>query len=255
MSEVPCTFLSWDSDFFGKRIGRINGSRLDAARLDAVNAWCDEQHIDCLYFLADSADAVTVRTAEDGGFRLQDIRLTFAAHKPADAASDSEITLNGRESGVFIRPSRPEDLATLHETARHAYIHSRFYNDPHFSREQCAALYDTWLTRSLTEPGYADMTFIAVVETVPSGYIVCHLNQTSHIGIIGLVGVAETARGQSLGQRLVHHALRWFWQQGMAEVHVTTQGRNIAGQRLYQRCGFLTQTMLLWYHRWAEDNL
>ena len=31
---------------------------------------------------------------------------------------------------------------------------------------------------------------------------------------------------------------------------VVTQGRNIAGQRLYQRCGFLTRSVELWYHKW-----
>jgi len=31
---------------------------------------------------------------------------------------------------------------------------------------------------------------------------------------------------------------------------VVTQGRNLAAQRLYQRNGFVTASLQLWYHRW-----
>jgi ribosomal protein S18 acetylase RimI-like enzyme len=33
---------------------------------------------------------------------------------------------------------------------------------------------------------------------------------------------------------------------------VVTQGRNIASQRLYQKHGFVTQSIQLWYHRWTS---
>lgn len=249
MTPEPGTFLAWDTAFFGVRIGRVNGQRLDAAQLQAVMAWRAAQQVACLYFLADSSDPMTIRTAESGGFRLQDVRLTFALARPAQAVTVPPDTPNSR-----VRPARAADLAELHATARQAYIHSRFYNDPHFTPEQCATLYDTWLTRSILEQGaYAAITFVAELDGRAAGYISCHVDPVQPVGTIGLVGVAEVARGQALGQQLVQHALDWFWAQGMTQVQVTTQGRNIAGQRLYQRAGFLTQSMLLWYHWWLND--
>lgn len=246
MSEAPGTFLEWDSQFFGVRIGRVNGLQITPERLEAVKAWAKDQSIACVYFLADSTDPVTVRTAEAGGFHLQDVRITFALNRPAAPAP---LTYT-----PSIRPARPSDADALRDTARHAYIHSRFYNDPHFTEEQSASLYDVWLTRSITDPTYADQTFVAEVHDEPAGYIALHLNRTLKQGTIGLVGVAETARGQAVGQMLVQHALSWFWEQGMESVQVTTQGRNIAGQRLYQRSGFLTHSLLLWYHWWPQDT-
>jgi hypothetical protein len=31
---------------------------------------------------------------------------------------------------------------------------------------------------------------------------------------------------------------------------VVTQGNNLAAQRLYQTCGFLSRDLQLWYHKW-----
>lgn len=250
MTEPIATFLDWDSQFFGKRIARVNGNLLTPTAIATLREWCLEQQIECVYFLAESADALTVRTAEAAGFRLQDVRLTFMMQRPTAAPAAPPVV-----DAVTLRVSRPSDIEALRDTARHAYIHSRFYNDPHFTEEQCAALYDTWLTRSIDpHDQYADITFVADLGQTPVGYVACHLNSQTQIGTIGLVGVAEHTRGQQVGQKLVLHALLWFWEQGMQQVQVTTQGRNIAGQRLYQRCGFLTHSLFLWYHWWRDEN-
>lgn len=248
MSHAPATFLEWDTQFFGKRIARVNGNLLTPDALPALREWCAANQVACLYFLADSGDALTIRTTEEAGFRLQDVRLTFMMQRPAALPAALPA-----DDPVQLRVSRPTDMNALRDTARHAYIHSRFYNDPRFTEEQCAALYDTWLMRSIDpDDHYADITFVADINAQPVGYVACHLNVPTQTGTIGLVGVAEQARGQQVGQKLVLHALRWFWEQGMMQVQVTTQGRNIAGQRLYQRCGFLTQSMFLWYHLWLD---
>ena len=246
MSDAPGTFLEWDSQFFGVRVGRVNGNRMDEALMARVKDWVQAERIDCIYFLADSTDAATVRISEENGFRLQDIRLTLGQTRPAQPAPFIEMEI--------IRAARATEADAMRETARHSYMLSRFYNDPHFTEEQSASLYDVWLTRSITDPTYADLTYVGLVNDQPAGYITMHLNREQKQGTIGLVGVGESARGQALGQALVQQSLAWFWHQGMETVQVTTQGRNIAGQRLYQRCGFLTQSVLLWYHWWPRDT-
>jgi dTDP-4-amino-4,6-dideoxy-D-galactose acyltransferase len=82
------------------------------------------------------------------------------------------------------------------------------------------------------------------------GYVSCHYNGTSHAAQIGLVGVDSAARGQGVGSTLVRAAGQWCRNQGARELTVVTQGKNRAAQRLYQRCGFLTQDLQFWYHKW-----
>ncbi len=239
-----CTLLTWDSDFFGVRVARVNESRLTPASADAVDAWCAAQNVACLYFLADASDSLTHRTAESHGYHLVDMRLTFARGMSAPLP-DAPHT-------VTIRPHQPDDVPHLRAIARDSYTDSRYYHDPCFSRAQADALYETWISNSCA--GYADAVLVAEHDGLIVGFISCHLRDTSEtdvrVGDIGLVGVAAEARGQQVGSQLVRAALDWFGAHGAIRTQVVTQARNVAAQRLYQRAGFLTDSVAYWYHKW-----
>jgi dTDP-4-amino-4,6-dideoxy-D-galactose acyltransferase len=238
----PCTFLNWDTDFFGFRTARVNDQHLTPDSVHEIDLWCQAEAIDCLYFLADPNDSQTVRLAEDHGYRFVDLRLTFE-RKLGD---DEVLPLSNT-----IRPFTQSDLEPLIQIARGSYTDSRFYFDPCFPRAKCDLFYETWICNSTNGSGFADVTLVAELNGLTAGFITCKCRET--IGHIGLVGVAEAARGRSLGLALVNNALQWFREQGMTSVQVVTQGRNIIAQRLYQRCGFLTSDLGLWYHKWFND--
>jgi dTDP-4-amino-4,6-dideoxy-D-galactose acyltransferase len=208
-------------------------------------SWCAAESIDCLYFLAAADDETTVRLAEDNQFRFVDIRLTFE-RQLADIAPVSE-TEDSRDSQKPIRLSTPDDVPALRSIARASHLDSRFYFDAGFPAHLCDLLYETWIEKSCQ--GYADAVLVAEHLGRPVGYISCHLPD-DETGEIGLVGVDASAQGLGLGQRLVEAALDWFAAQGRRRVTVVTQGRNCKAQRLYQKCGFKTQSVRLWYHRW-----
>ncbi|PYL79693.1 MAG: hypothetical protein DMF21_11780 [Verrucomicrobia bacterium] len=84
----------------------------------------------------------------------------------------------------------------------------------------------------------------------PLGYITCNLSKDSNTGRIGLVGVASEFRGKGVGKTLICGALQWFCSVGAQKIAVVTQMRNVAAQRLYQRAGFRTESVRVWYHRW-----
>jgi ribosomal protein S18 acetylase RimI-like enzyme len=88
----------------------------------------------------------------------------------------------------------------------------------------------------------------------PIGFISCHLLPASSQGHIGLVGVSSEASGKGIGRALVLAALEWFAVHHANEVKVVTQASNISAQRLYQRCGFLSAEVQIWYHKWYADN-
>lgn len=237
-----CQYLEWDSNFFKNRIGAIRVNRLSSDEMETVVEWCKAEKIDCLYLAVEAHDNETVRLAEDHQFRFVDIRLTL------DCNLASTISSLSGESNVPFRQAVPTDIPALKAIARVVHTDTRFFHDPQFPHSLCEALYETWIEKSCT--GYADVVFTPVIDSQPVGYISCHLPTTNADAKIGLVGIAPDAQGFGLGGELIAHALAYFNEQQVPYVTVVTQGRNTRAQRLYQRFGFLTKSVHLWYHKW-----
>jgi dTDP-4-amino-4,6-dideoxy-D-galactose acyltransferase len=216
--------LSWDSEFWGVRIGRVEGDDLDAKRVDA---WARENGVACLYYLAGD-----VAGAEDAGFRLVDVRVELARQAA------------GGDVGA-VRPAGPGDEPVLRRIAREAHSGTRFFADPHFPDERCRDLYETWIARSLE--GWADAVLVAEAGAGPAGYVA-----VDGTGALTLVAVDPSSRGQGLGQELVRGGVAWCRERGLETVTVATQARNIEALRTYERCGFVTTAVRPWFHKWYD---
>jgi len=240
MTEAPGELLDWDSDFFGRRIARARARTLTSGSISELLAWCAAQRVECLYFLADAADPVTIGLAEDHAFRCVDIRVTLenrdGRHHAVRPAFDGRI----RDAG-------PEDVPALKAMARTGFRVGRFHFDGGFPRERADALYEVWIEKSCS--GYADGVIVAEGGGEALGFITCHLHAEAG-GQIGLVGLREDAQGRGLGRLLVIEALEWFAAHSARPVRVVTQGRNRGALRVYEQCGFLTDSVELYYHRW-----
>ncbi len=235
----PVELLEWDSRFFGQRIARVRGRHLNDDLLPTILRWCSTQEVDCLYFLAAADDPQTIRLAEENAFGFVDIRTTF------------DRSIEGLpEESPGIRCARPDDLPQLKRVTGQSFSDSRFYYDLHFARSSCDELYAGWIERSCQ--GYADCVLVSDLNGQAAGYVTCCLSP-SQAGSIGLIAVDPESQGCGIGQQLVVSALHYFRNHGMKSATVVTQGRNIKSQRLYQNCGFRTQSIGLWYHRWFDS--
>lgn len=240
----PCELLAWDTEFFGCRIGRVNGDQLDEARAAAIERWSQANRVQALYFLARADDPATVQAAENHRFSLVDIRLTFDL-----SLVEAPVPIPEKN----VRPFAPKDLPVLRGLARNGFSDTRFFSDSHFPRQKAEALYETWIT--LECQGRAQAVLVAIAGSdQPVGYISLHADTSSRCGLVGLVGVSANCRGKGIGGQLVRAAIDWFVAQGLQQATVVTQAKNLAAQRLYQRCGFLTGKVQLWYHKWYTGS-
>jgi dTDP-4-amino-4,6-dideoxy-D-galactose acyltransferase len=238
----PIERLEWDSAFFGVPIGRVSLSGASAKQVaDAVN-WADCVGLECLYWLIDGYDLTSLKAAETCGFHLVDIRVTFELPLSSRGQSD-------HPGAKLVRSLQPGDLLDLLTLARESHRQSRFFYDGHFSESKCDDMYEEWIKKAMNGPPYTIL--VAEHEDQPAGYCVCH-QTTEGIGEIGLLAVAPNYHRRHIGTALVSAALDYFAVKGMSTSTVVTQGRNIAAQRLYQSCGFVTKSMNLWYHRWKQ---
>jgi len=238
-----CQLLDWDTSCFGKRIGRIVPTTITKDDIAAAIDWAGAKKIDCLYFLCDIRDLESARLAAEYGFSLTDIRIK------KEIFLSSRLTYRKCFEVDKIELVKPEDIPVLKLIARESHADSRFYTDRNFDPRKCAELYEHWLEKSCN--GWAKAVLVARLNDETLGYASCH-EASNDSGSIGLMAVASQARSRGLGTALLYGALTWFQEHNIQKVTVVTQGRNIAAQRLYERSGFLTQAVQLWYHRWTS---
>jgi dTDP-4-amino-4,6-dideoxy-D-galactose acyltransferase len=244
-TKAICEYLKWDSEFFGLRIARVAVAHLNEKLAAEIYRWCACEKIDCLYFLADSSDRDTVALAQEQGFRLVDVRITFEANV-GDAQDAGRVP-----EGYTFRKAEEADIPMLRKIAREAHRDSRFYCDGSFPIDKCDTLFETWIENSFR--GWADSVIVADAGSGAVGYLTCHIRSASH-GQIGLVGLAQASRGRGVGASLLKRGAKWLADAGVHEVNVVTQARNVPAQRLYQKCGFRTKTVEFWFHQWLSPG-
>jgi dTDP-4-amino-4,6-dideoxy-D-galactose acyltransferase len=235
--------LDWDSQFFGVKVGSIQQEKLDDADAHAAAEWARENRVDWLYFLADAQDPETIQAAQRARFQYVGDRLELGRRLRGplrEALPDPE--------GIAFREAKHTDVADLRSIAESAYEQSRFFFDAHVDRSKARELYGVWIERSVVD-AYADWVIVADSAAGPCGYITGK-RVVNGTGSIGLVGVSAGVRGQGVGAQLVERAVDRFAAQNFEQVVVVTQGSNVFAQRLYQRCGFLSQSVKSWFHKW-----
>jgi dTDP-4-amino-4,6-dideoxy-D-galactose acyltransferase len=243
VTDPPCSILTWDSTFFGRTVARVQAERLDGPAWERIAGWCRDNRVEWLYFLATAEDAETTRVAERAGFAFVDARLELGVKLPAASGGPRE-----QDAGWTLRDATPADIPVLEEVAASVHVDSRFFFDARVPRERAQELYRTWIRRSV-EGHMADHVLVAEVDGRAGGYVTGRM-LADGVGQIGLLGLSEHVRGRGIGPALVTAILHRFGDRGARRVTVVTQARNIGAQRTYQRCGFLTEAIGLWYHKW-----
>jgi dTDP-4-amino-4,6-dideoxy-D-galactose acyltransferase len=235
-------YLEWDSNFFGMKIARILPNRLARKDLELIKDFCAGQSVDCLYFLADPGDEETIQLAEKDRFHLVDIRVTLEKY------IDRSPVFPGDTSDSSIRTATEEDIPNLISLVKNIHFDTRFYFDPSFPNALCDRLYETWIENSVRSE--EQVVFLCETEQKQAvGFITCNVGE-NRLGQIGLIGIDREYQGKGFGKRLLGKAIRWFYEQDINHISVVTQGRNIKSQNLYQKAGFLTKSVYLWYHKW-----
>lgn len=136
----------------------------------------------------------------------------------------------GRETFVgagFVADESISELTTEQHTA-FAHLHEVTFPNPYFSSREI-----------IDNMGERDKVFVATQAGEVVGYIYAKIEPEATNGYIDFLGVAEAARRQGIGKRLIAHAVRWlFTFPEIDEVTLTVNGQNAGAVALYTGLGF-----------------
>jgi dTDP-4-amino-4,6-dideoxy-D-galactose acyltransferase len=217
--------LTWDSAFFGRRIGVLTG---ELSSIDAVSAELDGAAATFEYVICRPPvdDAAAVRTLERAGFYLTDVGVTWASEVDAYLRRAAPVAPDRARLAVA------SDVPRLSAEATTLFRRSRFYHDPFFSADEADRLHAAWLANSVSGQA-ADAVWI-----IPdSGFVTCKLTKDGG-GEVALIGVWQESRGRGAGRALMTVAIAWFAERGVSAVRVKTQVKNLGAMNFYHRLGF-----------------
>lgn len=215
----------WDSIFFGRKIGEvILPPKRSTASITSDIRTAKAAGFAYLNCRTEGFDVRLAQTLCANGFYLTDIGIIWQAPR--------ENIPPRRHSAYTPRLAKEEDIPILRKMARSLFIHSRFYQDPFFTRAEADRLFCQW-TENAVRGEAAD----AVLHVPHAGFIAVR-RSGRRSGDIPLVGVTRKYRGTGLGRSLVTAALAWFQKNDIEKVGVRTQLRNTEAMNFYRALGF-----------------
>lgn len=243
MSNV--ILLDWDSDFFGFPIAQIISNRLDENSLTEVMSFCQDNKVKLLQFKCDAHHRKSVLLAEKNNFHFADVRITLG--KKLNKEVNDEIILPER---ITFRVGDNSDIPALKAIVTDLYTNSRYYFDTNFPRNDVHGFYRNWIEKSALGK-FDDCVLVLCHDDIPIAC--CSILYSSKLSAtIGLFAVDEKMSGKGLGNILLRKVFQNLVSQGVQNVSVVTQGRNYGAQRLYQRAGFQSEKIEIYYHCWFD---
>jgi hypothetical protein len=239
-AAVVARRLSWDSEFFGLPMARIDCVLGDdmASRDAALQVCLGALRNDGVSHVSAGIDAEDVGTAvllERHGFRLTGGTVTYVARPGKERPNPV------REIGR-IRPLQAADAADVVALAEEAFrgFRGRFHMDPHLAQDRVEAFYVEWARRCVS----FEMADVVLVSEGRDGRLLGFLafrrrepaSTSSGVGIFGggLGACRGAASGAYLG--LLGRGVRWAHDND-AVAEVQTQNYNFAAIGLYEAVG------------------
>jgi dTDP-4-amino-4,6-dideoxy-D-galactose acyltransferase len=236
--------LDWDTKFFGFPVGHLSCRRLTPAIDARARDFASTHGIALLELLCDSRDRLSVSTAERSGYSLADIRLTL--ERPLRSTPTSDLP-----AGYRIEKANETHIPALRSIARDLYQDSRYFFDERFERSKAREFFEVWVEKAVRGTFDHECLILVRGSGEPAAYCTVRRHGQS-AAAIGLFGVAASAQGQHLAVPFLQNVLAALAAGGIDRVEVVTQARNVRAQRVYQRCGFVTKSTELWYHKWCR---
>ncbi len=234
MKIEPAT---WDSDFFGLKVGKCRLTYKDDWDQAGLNNW------DLVYFFVDPSDARANKLLASMDHPLVDRKTTFLLH-----LSDKSPSLQSSPRIHIYLPSSKDSQVI--ELGIQSGIYSRFNVDPRFEPGTFRSLYSIWMQRSISRE-IADEVFVCR-SRIGEILGVITVGGREKRAEIGILAVDENYRGQNIGKELVEAVIAYSKNKGYTELQVVTQEANEKACKFYHRCAFKKVRVDNIYHYWKN---
>ncbi|MDR0559103.1 MAG: GNAT family N-acetyltransferase [Prevotellaceae bacterium] len=235
MCKSAIKYLSWDSIFFNKKIGKIDITNL--LNLSKLLKLAQQEDYKLIYVFDNKGFFVEENILRQYNGKLVDKKILF--EKSLSVISDSP------NSVVFY-----EEFDLTPELENLAYIsgeYSRFKRDKNFAENDFYRMYKTWIENSIKHQ-IAESVFIAKENGLIKGMATLKIDEK--VGHIGLLAVSPDTQGKGYGKALIQACENEALTKKITTIEVPTQFDNRQACCFYEKCGFKIKSITDIYHFW-----
>jgi hypothetical protein len=220
--------LSWDSNFFEKRIGKVIIH--DENIFDPIVFLHEaKQNFDLVYVLS-YQKMLIFENVLSANLDLMDIMITMSMQFNKDLFADKDYE--------FKNTLTKAEIVDCYEIAEQTSKVSRFYNEPMIGPEKAKALYRKWVDNAVNT-SFSDGILLYKTLDAINGIHIIKTDPISKIGYCSLIGVNAKVKGKGIGKNLWAQAFGyWTAQNNISKCIVPFSLKNSESFNFHLKIGF-----------------
>lgn len=231
--------LNWDSNFFGISIGLIDTSKAPGYSFQKWKEAIKESNYDLIYIFCDDKYSLEEVTYFIPEARHVDGKTTFVKKIKNNIIAEKDLA--EIHSINYLNDQLYKIVIQIGE-------YSRFAMDKGFPPGAYEKLYKTWLEKSVDRT-ICDEVFVWLDSEQQELGLITVGTKNDRMDI-GLIGVENDARGKGIAGKLLLKAEEYAAERGFKQLQVVTQKKNIPAFRLYEKSGFVVESLVNVFHLW-----
>lgn len=226
--------LTWDSDFFGYKVGKIIDFSTD---IEEIISFAKKENYRLLYaFIGENNGFLAKKYTTNKGV-LVDEKITFLQNIPT-------IKIENDLTSTYESEIIDEKLLQI---GLQSGIYSRFNVDKNFKNKEFEKLYHIWIKNSVQKL-IAEKVIIQKIDNNIVGLLTLGIKNNK--ADIGILAVDEDVRGKKIGKNLILRAFEESKKIRQKQIQVITQKANENACNFYQKMGFEIEKTENIYHFW-----
>lgn len=231
--------LQWESNFFDRKIALLDGNK--AISPNQLKQNVAETKMDMIQVLCSVQDRHKIKTVEEEGFHLADIKIEF------------KLELNAEQLKLlplrWISVAKESDEERILQISTSLFSDSRFYGYEHiFEKKKVDLMFEIWLRKSIVG-NKDDYCMVYKHDEKILAFATVKEDKQTKTARIGLFGVSASQQGKGIGDKLLKELGTFLYSSREIEtVYLSTQGKNKKAMNFYAKNGFRITDMSLWYY-------
>lgn len=233
--------LEWDTDYFDVQSARVVlNDIVPKVEQKEILDYCSNFEFVTLSNLKNKQEN-NIWIGTDTTAFLTDLNMQYT--------KQIKVPTRVHDNFIHIYNTFPRNEEVL-KIAQHAYLYSRFFNDPWLPRGKALNVYVHWTNCAFDKP--EKYFVIAEKNNRVLGYLLFIINEEHANAVIELIATSSLHRGQNIGGSLIANLESFAFERGLKTIKVGTQADNIPAARFYSKCGFQYTLCNSIYHYWPN---